>query len=47
MVDTVQRSVSIQYNTFSAIAALINHLEWDEIVQFKTITADKYCTYAV
>lgn len=40
-VDTVQRSVSIQYNAFSAIAALINHLEWEEIVKFKTITADK------
>jgi hypothetical protein len=40
MVDTVQRSVFIQYNAFSATAALKNHLEWEEIVKFKTITTD-------
>jgi len=40
MVDTVQRSISIQYNAFSATAALKNHSEWEETVKFKTITTD-------
>jgi len=49
MVDTVQTSISIQYNAYFATAALKNHLEWEEIVKFKTITTDikRYCTYAV
>jgi hypothetical protein len=39
MVDTVQRTISIQYKVFSASAALKNNnLEWEEIVKFKTIT---------
>jgi len=38
MVDTVQRSISIQYNAFSATAALKNHLKWEKILKFKTIT---------
>lgn len=40
MVDTVQRSIFIQYNAFSATATLKNHLEWEETVKFKTITTD-------
>jgi hypothetical protein len=39
-VDTVQTSISIQYNVFFATAAFKNHLEWEEIVKFKTITTD-------
>lgn len=40
MVDTVQRSISIQYNAFSATVASKNHSEWEETVKFKTITTD-------
>jgi len=35
MVDTVQRSLSIQYNAFSATVDLKNHLKWEKIVKFK------------